>query len=61
MNSVAGVGLADVNAMYNGPEGELWELAMGQQIHIGGFQSSMDLAERAGVITANVFSSTVPH
>ena len=25
---------------------------MGQQIHIGGFQSSMDLAERAGVAGA---------
>jgi SAM-dependent methyltransferase len=49
MKSVAGVGLADVNAMYDGPEGDLWELAMGQQIHIGGFQASMDLAERAGV------------
>ena len=33
--------------VYSGPEGVLWELIMGEQIHIGGFQSSMDLAEKA--------------
>ena len=49
MESIAAVGLADVQAVYDGPEGELWELVMGEQIHIGGFSSSMDLAERAGV------------
>lgn len=49
MKSVNGIGLADVNAVYDGQEGDLWELTMGQQIHIGGFKSSMDLAERAGV------------
>src|SRR3974390_1544359 len=32
-----------------GPEGDLGELVMGEQIHIGGFQSSMDLAKRAGI------------
>ena len=47
MKSIAGVGLADVNAVYDGPEGDLWELFMGQQIHIGGFKSSMELAEHA--------------
>ncbi len=41
--------LRDVQAVYSGPEGELWELVMGQQIHIGGFQSSMQLAEKAGI------------
>jgi SAM-dependent methyltransferase len=41
--------LADVNAVYSGAEGALWELIMGQQIHIGGFKSSMDLADRAGI------------
>jgi SAM-dependent methyltransferase len=35
--------------VYDGPEGDLWELVMGEQIHIGGFSSSMDLAEKAGV------------
>jgi ubiquinone/menaquinone biosynthesis C-methylase UbiE len=51
MKSIAGIGLADVSAVYDGPEGDLWELFMGQQIHIGGFKSSMELAERAGIGT----------
>lgn len=42
-------GLDDVQAVYGGAEGDLWELIMGEQIHIGGFQSSMDLAEKAGI------------
>ena len=41
--------LDDVRAVYSGAEGDLWELIMGQQIHIGGFRSSMDLADRAGI------------
>lgn len=46
MNSIT---LKDVQNVYSGPEGDLWELVMGEQIHIGGFPSSMDLAERAGI------------
>ncbi|MDQ7824942.1 MAG: methyltransferase domain-containing protein [Candidatus Eremiobacteraeota bacterium] len=42
-------GLEEVKAVYGGPEGVLWKLIMGEQIHLGGFQSSMDLAERAGI------------
>lgn len=49
MKQLAGIHLAEVNAVYSGAEGDLWELIMGQQIHIGGFKSSMDLAERAGI------------
>src|SRR5512136_1872584 len=49
MKSISNIGLDDVKAVYGGPEGDLWELIMGQQIHIGGFRSSMDLAERAGI------------
>ncbi len=49
MKSVAGIGLADVQAVYGGPEGRLWELIMGEQVHIGGFVSSTDLAEQAGI------------
>jgi SAM-dependent methyltransferase len=49
MKSTTGVGLCDVQAVYSGAEGNLWELVMGQQIHIGGFASSMDLAETAGI------------
>lgn len=43
------IGLSDVQGVYSGPEGVLWELIMGEQIHIGGFASSMDLAEKAGI------------
>jgi len=49
MKAVADIGLPEVTAVYGGHEGDLWELIMGQQIHIGGFKSSMDLAERAGI------------
>ena len=49
MKSAPQIHLADVQAVYSGPEGRLWELLMGEQIHIGGLQSSMDLAERAGI------------
>ncbi len=49
MKSTTGIALNDVQAVYSGPEGDLWELVMGQQIHIGGLKSSMDLAEKAGI------------
>ena len=49
MKRNAAITLADVQAVYDGPEGDLWELAMGEQIHIGGLKSSMDLAEKAGI------------
>jgi SAM-dependent methyltransferase len=49
MKAINGIGLENVQAVYGGPEGDLWELVMGEQIHIGGFASSMDLAQRAGV------------
>ncbi len=49
MKSIENIGLNEVQAVYSGPEGQLWELIMGEQIHIGGFASSMDLAEKAGI------------
>jgi len=49
MKTMDNIGLKEVQAVYSGPEGELWELIMGEQIHIGGFVSSMDLAEKAGI------------
>jgi len=49
MKAIQGISLSDVQNVYSGPEGDLWELIMGQQIHIGGLQSSADLANRAGV------------
>lgn len=50
IKAVDGIGLADVQAVYSGPEGDLWELLMGEQIHIGGMTSSLDLADRAGIV-----------
>lgn len=44
-----GITLETVKAVYNGPERLLWELLMGEQIHIGGMQSSMALAHEAGI------------
>lgn len=49
MTSTADRTLEAVRSVYSGAEGDLWELLMGQQIHIGGFRSSMELAERAGI------------
>ena len=49
MQTLSETGLKEVQAVYGGPEGDLWELIMGQQIHIGGFASSMDLAGKAGI------------
>ena len=49
MKTLPDVGLPEVQGVYSGPEWQLWELIMGQQIHIGGFQSSMDLASRAAI------------
>lgn len=49
MKQIDGMGLKDVQGVYGGAEGDLWELIMGQQIHIGGFNSSLALAEKAGI------------
>jgi ubiquinone/menaquinone biosynthesis C-methylase UbiE len=49
MQTLEGIGLADVQAVYDGAEGDLWELVMGEQIHIGGLSSSSELAEKAGI------------
>ena len=49
MRTMPGIELSNVQQVYGGPEGDLWELIMGHQIHVGGFASSMDLAEKAGL------------
>jgi SAM-dependent methyltransferase len=49
MKTAPQIKLAHVQAVYAGAEARLWELLMGEQIHIGGLQSSTDLAERAGL------------
>ncbi len=41
--------LDDVRAVYSGSEFELWELVMGQQVHVGGLASSWQLAKKAGI------------
>ncbi|MBZ5496260.1 MAG: class I SAM-dependent methyltransferase [Acidobacteriia bacterium] len=45
----SGIKLEDVQGVYSGPEGRLWELVMGEQIHAGGFASSTELAQKAGI------------
>ena len=49
MKAIDGITLETVQHVYDGPEGQLWELIMGEQIHIGGLASSMDLAQQAGI------------
>lgn len=49
MKTAAEIHLSHVQATYSGPEARLWELLMGEQIHIGGLASSTDLATRAGI------------
>jgi len=49
MKAVDGITIDNVRGVYSGPEGKLWELIMGEQIHIGGLSSSMDLADRAEI------------
>jgi ubiquinone/menaquinone biosynthesis C-methylase UbiE len=39
----------DVKAVYSGHERDLWELLMGEQIHVGGMASSLELADKAKV------------
>ena len=38
-----------VREVYDGPEGDLFSLVMGEQIHLGGLESSRALAEAAGI------------
>ncbi len=45
------VTLSDVQRVYSGPECTLWELVMGEQIHVGGMSSSLELANRAGLMS----------
>ena len=49
MRTLESIQLSDVQTVYTGAEGDLWELVMGEQIHIGGFDSSMDLAKKAEI------------
>jgi len=42
-----------IRDVYSGPEGRLWELIMGEQIHIGGMQSSLELAKKANITSGS--------
>jgi ubiquinone/menaquinone biosynthesis C-methylase UbiE len=41
--------IGDVNEVYDGPVGVLWEMLMGEQIHVGGDKETDILAEKAGI------------
>ena len=41
--------IGDVNEVYEGPAGCLWEMLMGEQIHVGGESETDVLAQKAGV------------
>ncbi len=43
------VGIENVNEVYDGPGGILWELLMGEEIHVGGTAETDILAEKAGI------------
>ncbi len=43
------VGLEQVNEVYDGPGGILWEMLMGEQIHVGGAAETEVLAVKAGI------------
>lgn len=49
MKSVDGIGLNDVTSIYGGVQAELYALLFGQQLHIGGLNASLELAELARI------------
>lgn len=49
MHTVPDLGLADVQAEYAAADGDISQLIMGEQVHVGGLRSTLALAERAGV------------
>jgi ubiquinone/menaquinone biosynthesis C-methylase UbiE len=47
------VGIENVNEVYDGPGGILWEMLMGDQIHVGGAEETDVLAQKAGIIASS--------
>jgi len=45
--------IADVNEIYEGPVGILWEMLMGEQIHVGGVKETDILAKKAEISGAS--------
>jgi ubiquinone/menaquinone biosynthesis C-methylase UbiE len=48
------VGIDGVNDVYDGPGGVLWEMLMGEQIHVGGEMETEILARKAGIEASSV-------
>jgi SAM-dependent methyltransferase len=48
------VGIDGVNDVYDGPGGTLWEMLMGEQIHVGGATETDILAQKAGITASSV-------
>jgi ubiquinone/menaquinone biosynthesis C-methylase UbiE len=46
--------IGDVNEVYTGQVGILWEMLMGEQIHVGGDKETDILAQKAGIKKDNV-------
>ncbi len=49
MNGQYDVSVNDVSAVYAGPGGKLWELLMGEEIHVGGAEQTDYLAKKVGI------------
>lgn len=49
MHAAGNIGLADVQAEYGAGDGDVSQLIMGEQLHVGGLQATLALAERAGI------------
>jgi ubiquinone/menaquinone biosynthesis C-methylase UbiE len=49
VHSLPDLGLADVQAEYGAADGDISQLIMGEQVHVGGLTSTLALAARAGI------------
>jgi sarcosine/dimethylglycine N-methyltransferase len=49
MNRQYDVSVNDVSAVYAGPGGKMWELLMGEEIHVGGAEQTDYLAKKVGI------------
>jgi SAM-dependent methyltransferase len=54
VHRVSDVGLTDVQAEYGVADGDVSQLIMGEQLHVGGLHSTLELAERAGIAAGMV-------
>jgi SAM-dependent methyltransferase len=49
VHALRDIGLTDVQAEYGTADGDISHLIMGEQLHVGGLQSTLALAARAGI------------